>query len=805
MSVKISLNKNVKQNYFLKKFPIIVFVHRFDKSFLKEIFNMKKKLLKPTIFICISTIWGCSTTKNIPDSMYLLNSVEIKSDKKEIDVTYLEDFIQQQPNSTLPLFGKVRLGIYNIAGQDTSKWINRQIQKLGQAPVIYSPRLANVSATQLAKELSNEGYLRAVVDTILIPKGKKMNVTYDINSGDPYRIRNYEYTIYNKNIAQSLKPARNYTKVQPGTIFNQVVLDESRSNLTAYLRNIGYYAFSKEYLYYRADTTLNSSQVDLYLSLYESKDSTTFQKYKIRNVTVLSGFDILSNGNHKIFAHPDTTMYKGLKIIHGNNNFLRNSTLSRNTYLRPGALYADRNYTNTTGAFNGIGVIKQTDIAFKPIINLKDTIQQVDAFITLVPGNTHFFQTELQGTNSAGDFGIAPSISYQHQNIFNGAEILKLKLKGSYEFISNSNKSNVNSHNFYEIGGEASLAFPLFLFPWLKKSWRELPSSSTQVSVGLTTQHRQEYTRQFFNATLTYRWATWANRLNHQLDLWDINYIRMPWVSDWFKENYLSNTANAILKASYQDQLISRTSYGITYANTNRWGGIPKNSIAIRANIEVSGLLPRLVTAFGKTKKNSSGQEEILGIAYAEYIKGDFSFAQTFQLTKVHSLAYRIGLGVANPFGNSNVLPFETRYFSGGANSVRGWPTRGLGPGSYRPKTDGNDFANRVGDIKLDLGVEFRNMVTEFIQLAAFVDAGNIWTIRNYWETQPGGQFKFNTFYKEIALSYGAGIRFDLGFLLLRLDGGVRAYDPGQVEDKWVIFKPRLNYMAWHFAIGYPF
>lgn len=765
---------------------------------------MNKKIIISSIFTSI-IIWGCNTTKNIPDGEYLLNQYEIKSDKKDIDVTYLEDFVQQQPNSTLPLFGKVRLSIYNMAGQDTSKWTTRLIQKLGQPPVIYSPKLTAVTATQLAKELSNQGYLRAKVDTLLSPKGKKMDIKYDINSGDPYRIRNYEYTIYDKNIDNSLKPARKYTRIQPGTIFNQVVLDESRGHLTSYLRNIGYYKFSKEYLYYKADTTLNSSQVDLYLSLYEAKDSTTYQKYKLRNVTILSGFDAMSRGNERLFSHPDTTMYKGLKIIHGKNNFLRNSTLSRNTYLRPGEFYADRFYTNTTGAFNGIGVIKQTDITFTPIINEKDSIQQLDAFITLVPGNTHFFQTELQGTNSAGDFGIAPSISYQHQNIFNGAEILKLKLKGSYEFISNSNKNNLSSHNFYEVGGDASLSFPLFLFPWLKKSWRELPSSSTQVSAGLTTQHREQYTRQFFNATLTYRWATWENKLNHQFNLWDINYIRMPWVSDDFRDEYLSNSANAILKASYQDQLISRTGYSVTYANTNRWGGIPKNSVAIRGNIELSGLLPRLVSAFGKTKKNSSGQEEILGIAYAEYIKGDISFAQTFQLSKIHSVAYRIGLGIANPFGNSSVLPFETRYFSGGANSVRGWPTRGLGPGSYRPTTDGNDFANRVGDIKLDLGIEFRNMVTEYIQLAAFVDAGNIWTIRDYAESQPNGQFLFNNFYKEIALSYGAGIRFDLGFLLLRLDGGVRAYDPGQIKDKWVIFKPRLNYMAWHFAIGYPF
>lgn len=758
------------------------------------------------IACCVTFLSSCNTTKNIPDGEYLLDSYTIKTDNKNIDVTYLEDFVQQQPNTTIPLIGKFRLGIYNLAGQDTSKWINRNIQKLGKAPVIYSPKLTKTTASQLEKELSNQGYLNVKVDTILDIKKKKISVDYNINSGNLYTLRNYEYTIDNPYIDRSLRPAKKYTRIQPGTPFNKAVLDESREHLTTYLRNIGYYQFSKEYLYYRADTTLNSSKVDLYLSLYPARDSSSFKKFKIRNVTILSGFDSNSKGNEVLFAHPDTTNYKGIQIIHGKNKFLRNSTLYRNNYLRPANYYADRNYTKTTGAFNGIGAITQTNISLTPISNSKDSIGYLDALVTIVPGNTHYLQTELQGTNSAGDLGIAPSITYQHQNLFNGAEILKLRLKGSYEFISNSSENSLNSHNYYEIGGDASLSFPLFVFPWLKRSLRELPSASTQVSLGLTTQHRKEYTRQFFNAALTYRWSSWAGRLNHTIALWDITYIRMPWVSDTFRKQYLSNTANAILKASYQDQLISRTNYGINYISLNKWGGISKSSTSIKGNIEVSGLLPKLVTAFGKTKTNADGQKQILGVAYAEYIKGDISFAQTRYLSKVHSLAYRFGLGIANPFGNSTILPFETRYFSGGANGERGWPTRGLGPGSYRAKNGENsDFANRVGDIKLSLGVEFRNKVSEYFEFAGFVDAGNIWTIRNYDQSQPNGQFKFSNFYKEISLSYGAGIRFDLTYLLLRLDVGARAYDPGQEHKKWVIFKPRFNYMAWHFAIGYPF
>lgn len=759
---------------------------------------MKKIIYCLLIFL---SLWSCSTTKHIPDGSYLLKGYDIEADSKDIDRSYFESFIRQQPNN------KIRLAIYNIAGQDTSKWLNRAIQKLGQAPIIYNPHQTKTSANQIARELSNMGYLRAEVDTILKVKNKKISVTYDIHNKGIYTIRSYDYTIDNSTIAKSLAPAKKYTSIKPGVSFNQIDLENSRVNLTTYLRNIGYYKFSKELLYYKADTTLNAHEVDLYLSLYPPRDSTSFKRFKIRNVSILSGFDPMTRGNEKLFSEIDTVDYKGIKIIYGKNKFLRKSTLYRNNFIRPGKYYSDMSFTRTTGAFNGIGVVKQTNILFNDVSKPNDSIQYLDALITIAPGNTHFFQTEIQGTNSAGDLGIAPSISYQHQNLFNGAEILKLKLRGAYEFISNSSNPDMVNQNFYEYGFDASLAFPLFLFPWMPVKWREQPSASTQVAVGINNQHRQEYARQFFNATLTYRWTSRQNQFAHSLNLWDINYIRMPWVSSDFAERL--RTSNPILQESYKNQLISRTTYNITYTNANNRMGrrMPKNIFSIRAGIDVSGLLPRLITAFYDAPRDSLGAKQILGIRYAEYIKGDFSFAQTHTLSRKNKLAYHIGLGVANPFGNSTVLPFETRYFSGGANSVRGWATRDLGPGSYVADSSGvNDFVNQVGDIKLDLNIEYRRKISEYFELAGFIDAGNIWTIRNYKESQPNGQFKFNSFYKEIALSYGAGLRFDLGFLLLRFDYGIRAYDPGRPMDKrWVIFKPALNRTALHFAIGYPF
>lgn len=762
---------------------------------------MRRIILFCTFILIL--FWSCNTTKTIPEGQYLLNNYKIKADSKKIDAAFFEDFVRQQPNN------KMRLGIYNMAGEDTTKWLNRFIkQKLGQKPVIYSPSLTGISMTQITRQLNNQGYLRAKVDTTLNTKDKKMSVTYNIQNNGIYTIRNYQYTIDNPEINKSLIPARKYTSIQSGVDFNQENLESSREHLTSYLRNIGYYNFSKEYFYFKVDTTLNSHQADVFLSLYEPRDSTTFKKFKIRNVSVLSGFDSMTRGNRRLFAEPDTTEYKGIKIIHGKNNFLRNSTIFRNNYLRPGRFYSDMAYTRTTGAFNGIGIIKQTNITFTPVTgNPNDSVQYLDAQINLAPGNTHFMQTELQGTNSAGDLGISPSITYQHQNLFNGGEILKLKLRGAYEFIANTEDSGLSNKNYYEFGADASLSFPMFLFPWLKKSWREQPSASTQISAGFNNQHRKEYTRQFFNAALTYRWSSSHNQLNHSLSIWNINYVRMPWASDSLKARYLNNPnpSYAMIRESYKDQLISSTTYGITFTNSyNRFGRTPRNQVTIRGNIDLSGWLPRLATSLYDAKRDSTGKKQIVGIAYAEYIKGDISYSQIHKLNTKTNLAFRAGLGLATPFGNSDVLPFESRYFSGGANSVRGWSTRGLGPGSMA-NSDNVNFVTKVGDVKLDLNFEYRRKVSDLIELAGFVDAGNIWTIKDY-EAQPNGKFKFSEFYKEIALAYGVGFRMDLQFLLLRLDFGFRAYDPGRPKgDRWVAPNFSGDRMAWHFGIGYPF
>ncbi|MDR2950488.1 MAG: BamA/TamA family outer membrane protein [Prevotella sp.] len=772
---------------------------------------MKKYRLIPFAFILI--LAACSTTKNIPEGSYLLDDFTIKHDTKNA-TSDLEDFVRQQPNTSLPLLGKFRLKLYNTAGQD-STWLNKIIRKAGQPPVIYSASQTQLSKNQLLKQLNNQGYLNAEADTTLKFNDKKVSVTYNLRGGTPYLIRDYKYTLSDTTMQRiiNLIPMKPY--IAKGDMFDMDMLEEERVRVNSIMRNVGYYNFSKEYVYFKADTTHNSHEVDLFLDIYPAKDSLPYPRYRINNVTVISGINSLTSRrggddsgqlstNRWFFRNADTTEYKGIKIIHGRNNFLRNSTIARNNYMRKGSWFSDYALNGTFEAYSKMGAIKQANISITP--SPEDSTRLLDATIILLPANAHWFKAGLDGTNSAGDIGVAPSVSYQHQNLFNGGEQFNIKLKGAYEFIAGKKDDDLMNQNYYEYGIETGLTFPMFLFPWLKKSWREQPSASTRISIGLTNQHRAEYTRQFFNTTLNYGWATKRNRLRHALDLLDINYIRMPWVSHRFDSLYLSNSNNPLLRESYRDQLVSRTAYTATLVNSRRLNSLHP-TYTLRGSIEVAGALPRLATTINGAKPDEeTGQKKILGVAYAEYIKGSIEYSRTFYFSKIHSVAYRIGLGMAHPYGNSDVLPFERRFFAGGANSIRGWSTRSLGPGSYkRPEGTRSDFVNQTGDMKLEFSIENRYKLTSLFEFAQFIDAGNIWTLKDY-ENQPDGQFQFKDFYKEIAVSYGLGIRFDLGFLLLRFDAGMQAYDPGRDQSKrFVLFKPRLNRMAWHFGIGYPF
>lgn len=760
---------------------------------------------KLILFIAVILFVACDATKRVPEGSYLLDKVQIKSDVKAIGKGKLKPYLRQRPNSSIPVLGKVRLHMYNIPDND-STWLNRMLLKYGEPQVLYNDNLTGISAEQMRLYMSNKGYLNAEVDTTVVRKDKKATVSYSVTGNDPYLIRNYSDTIHATDTTiYNLLTDRKLTEfIKEKDIFDLEVLDKGRTDMATELRNRGYYNFTKDNFYFLADTTVGTHQVDLTLRLNNPTDSTTHKQHYIGNVLVYNGVDRMvvadSTQHHKL----DTTIYRGMTIVSEPNRFLSDQAIFYNTLLRPGRLYSDRIVERSYSRMNNLGPVGQSSINLTPVVRNDTTF--LDATIGLIPGNLHYMQFGVDGTHSAGDLGVAANYTYEHRNLFKGGETLRFRINGAYEFITPSDSANLIDKSFYEYGADVFLSIPQLLVPWLMQRLKDQPSASTEYSIGANFQKRPEYLRQFFSLSSRFQWASLDWRLNHVLEPLGITYVRMPWYSDSFADLYLNDDVNPILRYSYDEQLIVRSSYTATFNNAS-FRFQPRTPFRLRAGVEVAGWIPRLVTAAGGSRQNpETGFQEILKIPYAEYVKGDLDFAITKSFDDKNALAGHIAIGTAYPYGNSVVMPFEKRYYGGGANSVRGWSTRTLGPGTYNSDSLGYDFGGKVGEIKLDMSVEYRRKLTNLFELATFVDAGNIWTIKDY-AAQPGGYFQFSEFYKQIAVAYGLGLRLDLNFLLLRLDFGMKAHNPAlPVGERWTVFKPQLRRdLAFHFAIGYPF
>ena len=485
--------------------------------------------------------------------------------------------------------------------------------------------------------------------------------------------------------------------------------------------------------------------------------------------------------------------------------YLRPDVLSDFNYIEPQTLYSEQAVQNTYASMGRLRALKYTNVRFEEVMH--NDSAQLDAHVLMTKSKDKSLAFEVEGTNSAGDWGAAASMTFQHKNLFKGSETFTFKVRGAFEAITGL-EDGYETDDYKEYGIESSLNFPSFMFPFLSSDFKKKIRATSEVGIKFNSQLRPEFTRTLASASWSYRWTD-KRRSNHRFDLLSVNYVYVPWKSANFNA-YLENLTdrNSILIKSYEDQLIVRTGYSFTYnsANDRNRATGNRNPYSIRINVEEAGNLLYLASKTINSKPKIDKGFVIANIPFAQYIKGDFDFAQNWNIDNRNSFVFHIGMGVAYPYANSQMLPFEKRYFSGGPNSVRGWSVRSLGPGSYKGKEGNVNYINHTGDIKLDLNIEYRTHLFWKLNAAAFIDAGNIWNIRDY-EGQEEGTFRFNRFYQQLAVAYGLGIRFDLDYLILRFDGGMKAVNPMEEgKNKYPLLSPRMGRdFTFHFAVGYPF
>lgn len=755
------------------------------------------------------TATGCSSRKFLGEGEQRLSDVRLRSTDKHIKPSDYRGFLRQEPNTKWFNVLPVPLGIYCLSKRDSvrgNKGFSRILRNIGQAPVIYSSSLTHASARNIEQALRSEGYLHAVVDTCTRIKGHKRHVTYTLTPGPLYYVNSLSRTFDSDSMAHAFSLDAAQSKLHLGMPLNLNVMSAERDRIVAALHDRGYYALHKDFVKFTIDTVPGSLQAHVaqHMAMPAGVDST--RAYRRQFFREVSLYEDVAEGQ----TASDSLRYRGIVFCFNRKLHVKKSTYSQHLGMAHDSLYRERSIQSTYGQLNSLPSINYTALRLQPVPSAPDSM---DCAIHIKRRMPHSIGLEVEGTNTAGDFGVATALTYTNRNIFGGSEQLSLKARGAYEAITGL--EGYANQNYIEWSGEATLRFPSLLVPRLKLSTRRLLRGASEAHFMYDSQDRPEFHRRVLTGDWTYKWHhTLKPRWQHKFDLFSLNYVYMPWISDTFRNEYLEgdDPHYQVLRYSYENLFIMKMGYSFTFNSRRNAQGTQvqlhqSNGYQVKFGVEIAG---NLLYGFSKMlgrKRDDKGYYNLFGIAYSQYAKIDVDYVKSFMLNETNFLAFHAALGFGLPYGNSTILPYEKRYFAGGANSVRGWSVRELGPGSYKGKDGNVDFINQTGNLKLDLSVEWRTFLFWKLHGALFIDAGNVWNTRRYTGLEDG-YFKWNRFYKQIAVAYGMGIRLNFDYFILRLDGGMKAVNPATLSGAahYPIIHPQFKRdFQLHFAVGLPF
>ena len=448
----------------------------------------------------MALLGACSATKFVPEGEYMLESVSVKSTDKSLDATSLKGYIRQHPNSKWFSLLKVPMGPYALSGRDTTKRINRFLQRVGEAPVIFDTVQANRSGENMLAAVNNLGYLHARVNQKRAVKGKKVRLAYEIVPGERYRVRNIRYLIEDSVVERIVREQASLSSLQPGMPFDLNVLDGERSRISSRLQNSGYYKFNKEYVRFEADTCVGNQKVDLdvVIPLYRASAESNpelHRRYKIHSVS-FSG-DAAAFDTSRDTSRLDSMVYRGFPIYYKHKLAFRPSVFTNNNAIEPGHLYRERDVQRTYSNFGQLGAVMFSNIKMVENDSLPNML---DGFVTVHENKPRSLGAELEGTNSAGDLGAALLLTYQNRNLFRGSELLSLKLRGAFEAITGL--EGYSDQNYMEISVEAGLTFPNFRLFRFNGRDRGLMRATSEISLLYDSQNRPEFHRRVLTSAL---------------------------------------------------------------------------------------------------------------------------------------------------------------------------------------------------------------------------------------------------------------------------------------------------------------
>ncbi|MCF8357801.1 MAG: BamA/TamA family outer membrane protein [Prolixibacteraceae bacterium] len=767
---------------------------------------MKRKQTKIHIYVLLVVIIfasGCKTTRYVPEGEYLLSNIDVKVDNPQINKGELAKHIRQKENLKIFGFLKFHLWLYNISNKDKP---NSWLRRIGEAPVVYDQGLKDQSIQQLTRYLYNKGFYQAqVTDNVEFTK-KRAKITYHVETGVPYTIRNIRHFIKDRQLQSLYKEISSASLFKEGDILDVDVLDAERSRITRHFQNSGYYKFVEDYIHYRIDSSLNSFEADIEMNIENARlvknpsVEVPHKKYTVEDYT----FHVYKQDSAKSgLLSPllrDTTHTDGLTFVSNEKLPVKENILLKTIEIKPGEQYSKQAEERMFNNLYSIRQFKYVNIQFNEREDSDSLKGKLSGKIYLPMQVKQSYSIDIEGTNTSGNLGVAGNISYQHRNLFRGAEIFDISFRGATE---RQVRRNVE-FNMLELGGEAKLSVPGFWFPIDEHKLNLYTMPFTRFSMAYNYQERPDYTRTIINATFGYRWKS-NQYINHNINLLDLNAVQIF----RFDSTFINSIKDLYIKSSYTDHIISSSNYSFIYNNQD-FKKRPSYHY-FRMNLEMAGNTLYLASMLlgNEPIAVEAGEDtpyyEVLNTRFAQYLKGDFDFRYGYRFDKYNSVATRAFFGIAMPYGNFHVIPFEKRYFTGGANGIRAWQVRSLGPGRYAAGP--NEYPNQSADIKLEANIEYRFKLFWLFEGAFFIDAGNIWAI-NENDNREGAVFRFNRFYNEFAVGTGLGLRLVTNYFIIRTDLGVKLRDPAlEAGRRWIPGTRPYNASDFNFniAIGYPF
>ncbi|MBR5131785.1 MAG: BamA/TamA family outer membrane protein [Alistipes sp.] len=777
---------------------------------------------------------ACNVTRNIPEGSYLLSRVKIipdentpRTERITNDKDDLSRLVRQTPNKRF-LGTNFFVWVYERANPEKDNRWNNFKRRIGEEPVILNMDLTDKSVQNLETFMRTRGYYSSSVnyriDTL---RRRRVELTYTLTQGAPTRIGKLQYRFYDEPLRPVILADTQNSRIQQGDILDITQLDEERNRISSYLNNRGYFDFTANNISYEVDTLGLHDQADVMMVIapmlteYDSQGRANYEDnsiYRIGNINVYPTYDpmLRSTGGFKPDAKIDTTMYGGLKIIR-DESFpvqLRDIVLSRTIALQPNAIYSAATVQQSYNELMSLGCFRNIRVGFDrsneqhsfvtylgadnndatKFVDIKE--KYLDCNIYCTPAMRQSMKVDIEASSTSSFYGLSTTIGYTNNDVFRGAEAFDVAARFGFEFMY---ARDVAKRSAQELNITAGLSFPRFLTPVHLPFNSNIKQPRTRLEIAFDYQNRPYYRRNIFTARWAYNWR-YRERSTFMLRPIDINWIDVKSVD----EEFLADIANKYLRTSFESQLNAGLS--ASYVYNTQLGKLDRTSTLFRASLETSGNLIQGLESLFSHHAEGQNYYEILGIRYSQYLRTDLSLSHTQDLGSKMALAGRLFAGVGVTYGNSKgrSIPFDRMFYCGGANSMRGWIPRTLGPGAS-PEVENRLYPAQVGDMRLEANLEFRFPIWYIFHGALFFDAGNVWYIRETEGSNPSEVFHFNDFYKQLGFNTGLGLRIDATFVILRIDLGMQLHNPGLPEGQRWIHDFKWRNMALNFGVGYPF